>query len=72
MVSLIEIDGLKTIHRTAILSGSIDEMSLMDSVRDEATLYHIAGRANYIDAAYERSAWIIVVSSRLSSVYGRE
>lgn len=59
MASLIEIDDLKNIHRTAILSGGIDEMSLIDTVRDEATLYYIVERANYIDAAYERSAWIM-------------
>lgn len=59
MTPSISPDKLKNIHKAAIIAGGIDEISLIDTIRDEATLFYIAERSNYIDGEYRRSAWIM-------------
>jgi len=59
MASKITVNMIKEIHRAAIISGSRDEMSLIDLVRDEGTLFYIADKANKIDDEIERASFML-------------
>jgi len=58
-VEQINVDILKDLHRHAIDSGSRDEASLRDAVRDEGALFFIAEGANRLTGPLERAAFLI-------------
>ncbi|MCL2711685.1 MAG: Fic family protein [Methanomassiliicoccaceae archaeon] len=55
----ITVDRLMVVHRSAIVSGMMDELKLKDAVRDIGTLEYIVEKANSIRDDLSRAAFLL-------------